>query len=594
MVMVKTAAPETTNVRSVAVRPGQGAGTMPRTAARGIGNQALLRRLNTAPPGEQVPPGPAPGEQVRPSSARPIRRKPILTVPGDALEQEADAAADRVMRMEGSVPPLPPAPVTCPATVRRDDDTGDGLDGLDTAAAVRAAGHSGEPLPPALRADLEVRFGHDFRQVRVHADAEAAAAARGVHAKAYATGRDIVFAAGRYAPETTAGRRLIAHELAHVVQQGAASHDADGGAHHAAPAAMIARDADDDQIEAIEAEKLEIHALLDRCDALDPAQRDRMIGKIGGHAATTHEERQLACLLAAKFQGTMPRPDHVVMTRAEFYNTYHALLERLPTEQSNAVLDRVGTTVIGKTMYQGVLIDKRSINNVGMQGAPGSSIVVNDKTYVVVDDGVRFKTNNAGGPAKRNNNPGNISVDDNAPLAWSGEIGAYRGRNTEGRYAVFPSYERGRAGAIAWAKRHPSLTLLKYFEQYAPSSEAGNNPQTYADVVSASVTRATDGTATAATTIQQILTFSAKSGGKAPMEAFVDGQEVAEGFHLGVVQQVAKDDASLPQQVRDFVAGFDRKTGGTEAVAHDVATAAAGESKAAAEQKAADAKENQP
>jgi hypothetical protein len=50
----------------------------------------------------------------------------------------------------------------------------------------------------------------------------------------------------------------------------------------------------------------------------------------------------------------------------------------------------------------------------------------------------------------------------------------------------------------------------------------------------------------------------------------------------------------LPQQVRDFVAGFDRKTGGTEAVAHDVATAAAGESKAAAEQKAADAKENQP
>src|SRR5271165_5418605 len=83
-----------------------------------------------------------------------------------------------------------------------------------------------------------------------------------------------------------------------------------------APGPIVSRDADDDEIEAIEAEKLEIHALLDRCAALDPGQRDRMIGKVGDHAATTHEERQLACLLAAKFTGKM--------LRADFYNTYHA------------------------------------------------------------------------------------------------------------------------------------------------------------------------------------------------------------------------------------------------------------------------------
>jgi len=55
--------------------------------------------------------------------------------------------------------------------------------------------------------------------VRLHADAEAAHAAKAIHAKAYTVGSDIVFAAGRYAPETAEGKRLLAHELAHVVQQ---------------------------------------------------------------------------------------------------------------------------------------------------------------------------------------------------------------------------------------------------------------------------------------------------------------------------------------------------------------------------------------
>ena len=339
-----------------------------------------------------------------------------------------------------------------------------------------------------------------------------------------------------------------------------------------APGPIVSRDADDDEIEAIEAEKLEIHALLDRCAALDPGQRDRMIGKVGDHAATTHEERQLACLLAAKFTGKM--------LRADFYNTYHELLERLPTDQSNAVLDRVGKEVVGKTMYSGQLIDKRSINTGGMQGAPGSSIVVKDVIYVVVDGGVQFKTNDQGGPAKVNNNPGNITVDDNAHLAWSSEIGAYRGRSTYGRFAVFPTYARGRAGAIAWAKKRPGLTLLKYFEQYAPSSEAGNKPETYADIVAKAVTDATNGTATRDTPIQTIMTFKPKAGGggKDPMEAFVDGQEIAEGFPKADVKLVPKDDPSLPQEVRDFVAGFDAATGSTNAIADKVAAAAAKES----------------
>ncbi|HEX6288338.1 MAG TPA: DUF4157 domain-containing protein [Herpetosiphonaceae bacterium] len=79
---------------------------------------------------------------------------------------------------------------------------------------------SGQPLDAATRTFMEPRFGHDFAQVRVHTDAQAAASAQAVSALAYTVGRDIVFAAGQYAPRTTQGQRLLAHELTHVVQQG--------------------------------------------------------------------------------------------------------------------------------------------------------------------------------------------------------------------------------------------------------------------------------------------------------------------------------------------------------------------------------------
>ena len=80
----------------------------------------------------------------------------------------------------------------------------------------------GQPLNPATRNFLEPRLGQDFSGVRVHTDAPAAASARAVSANAYTVGRDIVFSESRFAPETQSGLRLLAHELAHVVQQGGA------------------------------------------------------------------------------------------------------------------------------------------------------------------------------------------------------------------------------------------------------------------------------------------------------------------------------------------------------------------------------------
>jgi hypothetical protein len=79
----------------------------------------------------------------------------------------------------------------------------------------------GQPLDASTRAFMEPRLGHDFSQVRVHSDAQAAESARAVNALAYTVGREVVFGAGQYAPATRNGQRLIAHELTHVLHQGA-------------------------------------------------------------------------------------------------------------------------------------------------------------------------------------------------------------------------------------------------------------------------------------------------------------------------------------------------------------------------------------
>ncbi|WP_326521386.1 eCIS core domain-containing protein [Halomonas kalidii] len=101
---------------------------------------------------------------------------------------------------------------------------------------------SSAPLTPSVRGPMEHAFGIDFANVRVHADATAAAQAAQRGAAAFAQGNDIHFAAGRYAPDTTKGRHLLAHELAHVAQQRipdgkvgdmTAEREAEGAAEHA-------------------------------------------------------------------------------------------------------------------------------------------------------------------------------------------------------------------------------------------------------------------------------------------------------------------------------------------------------------------------
>jgi hypothetical protein len=84
------------------------------------------------------------------------------------------------------------------------------------------------PLEPATRSFMESRFGHDFSRVRVHSDARAARAAGSIGASAYTVGQDIVFGSRQYAPSAGPGRRLLAHELTHVVQQAGAGNGPSG------------------------------------------------------------------------------------------------------------------------------------------------------------------------------------------------------------------------------------------------------------------------------------------------------------------------------------------------------------------------------
>jgi hypothetical protein len=91
------------------------------------------------------------------------------------------------------------------------------------ASVERALSGSGEPLQQALRNDMEQRFDHDFSSVRVHTGEAAERSARDVGARAYTVGQDIVFGSGQFALATIEGRRLLAHELTHVVQQSGSS-----------------------------------------------------------------------------------------------------------------------------------------------------------------------------------------------------------------------------------------------------------------------------------------------------------------------------------------------------------------------------------
>jgi hypothetical protein len=179
-----------------------------------------------------------------------LQTKLAINQPGDRYEQAADRMADTVVQSESGS-----APCACESSgtlcmecaskklQRMDANVAHGTpstnqDTIGTDMRQEARGdagaeaprvvhqaltETGRPLDAGTRAFMEPRFGHDFSGVRVHTGSLARESARAIGARAYTVGRDIVFAGGEHAPENPMGRRLLAHELSHVVQQGAAS-----------------------------------------------------------------------------------------------------------------------------------------------------------------------------------------------------------------------------------------------------------------------------------------------------------------------------------------------------------------------------------
>jgi hypothetical protein len=149
--------------------------------------------------------------------------QPKLTVnePGDAFEQEADRVADQVMRMADPNPPADPPATAKPDSTQRLQRRADDSHGPASAPPIvhDVLRSPGQPLDAPTRAFMEPRFGHDFGDVRVHVGGKADESAKAVRALAYTVGRDIVFGADRYKTSTTEGRRLLAHELTHTMQQ---------------------------------------------------------------------------------------------------------------------------------------------------------------------------------------------------------------------------------------------------------------------------------------------------------------------------------------------------------------------------------------
>lgn len=182
-----------------------------------------------------------------------VQAKLRVSAPNDPLEIEADRTADAVMRMPArgagiglgqTAPSVQRVCAECEEEVqakRMDSDltqrqTDEGAEEEEelvqpkskdpagkkssAAASVERGIGAGQPLPVSVRAFFEPRFGNSFDQVRIHTDTAAQVSSEALNARAFTYGSDIVFGPGEYRPETPDGQRLIAHELAHTVQQG--------------------------------------------------------------------------------------------------------------------------------------------------------------------------------------------------------------------------------------------------------------------------------------------------------------------------------------------------------------------------------------
>jgi len=158
-----------------------------------------------------------------------IQPKLAVNDPGDAYEQEADAVADRIMTMtETFIQPKLISGIQRKCSHCEEEENKmqrKEMNAEETSAEkeltnyVNNLGNTGHTLPDEVRNYYEPRFGYDFSNVKLHTDSVAAKSAQSINAFAYTSGNNIVFNNGQYSPGTDSGKKLLTHELTHVVQQ---------------------------------------------------------------------------------------------------------------------------------------------------------------------------------------------------------------------------------------------------------------------------------------------------------------------------------------------------------------------------------------
>jgi hypothetical protein len=192
---------------------------------RSIGNQVMLRLMAQRTSVTRNDPGVHESEvsAARMAGQEAAPSRTVVSSLGDRHEQEAERLSVLMMARSEEQPPLWEGP-TLTRPLRTSVSERSAIQAALASRSARPSVHwalsgSGRPLGARARAELEPRFGFDFAAVRVHADAAATQSARDLNAKAYTVGNHVVFDAGEFSPDSPAGRRLLAHELTHVVQQ---------------------------------------------------------------------------------------------------------------------------------------------------------------------------------------------------------------------------------------------------------------------------------------------------------------------------------------------------------------------------------------
>lgn len=155
-----------------------------------------------------------------------VQTKLVIGEPGDSFEQEADRVAEHAVRMpEGRLQRACECGGTCPRCKQQHGASAvqakpaGGASAAVPASVGNALSGSGQALDAATRDFMESRLSHDFSRVRVHTGPAAEQSSREMGARAYTVGEQVVFGSNQFAPHTTEGKRLLAHELTHVMQQ---------------------------------------------------------------------------------------------------------------------------------------------------------------------------------------------------------------------------------------------------------------------------------------------------------------------------------------------------------------------------------------